>query len=397
MPHFSQRFRQALIERDKQGLYRSRTCLSRQQQAHQQQSSQVSVDQQSLINFSSNDYLGLAQSPELINAWQQGLSLYGAGSGASPLVTGFHSPHAKLEAQLSEWLGYDRALLFSSGFSANQALLFTLLHKQDVVFQDKLNHASLMEAGMLSPALMKRFAHNDVEALNTLLKKNKVGSEQANMVITEGVFSMDGDCSPLSKLRQTCDTHHAWLVVDDAHGCGVLGEEGKGSCAAANIKADILVITFGKAFGLQGAAILCDNDTAEYLIQFARHFIYSTAMPPAQAHALSKACELIQQQAWRREKLHDLSELLSDKLDPAIPLQQTSTPIKPIVIGESERTVAISEQLKQRGLWVGAIRPPTVPKNTARLRVTLTANHKEQDIRLLAASLNEVINEQYNG
>ncbi|MGD6738343.1 8-amino-7-oxononanoate synthase [Photobacterium leiognathi subsp. mandapamensis] len=397
MPHFSQRFRQALIERDKQGLYRSRTCLSRQQQAHQQQSSQVSVDQQSLINFSSNDYLGLAQSPELINAWQQGLSLYGAGSGASPLVTGFHSPHAKLEAQLSEWLGYDRALLFSSGFSANQALLFTLLHKQDVVFQDKLNHASLMEAGMLSPASMKRFAHNDVEALNTLLKKNTVGSEQANMVITEGVFSMDGDCSPLSKLRKTCDTHHAWLVVDDAHGCGVLGEEGKGSCAAAGIKADILVITFGKAFGLQGAAILCNNDTAEYLIQFARHFIYSTAMPPAQAHALSKACELIQQQAWRREKLHDLSELLSARLDPAIPLQQTSTPIKPIVIGESERTVAISEQLKQRGLWVGAIRPPTVPKTTARLRVTLTASHKEQDIRLLAASLNEVINEQYNG
>ncbi len=250
---------------------------------------------------------------------------------------------------------------------------------------------------MLSPALMKRFAHNDVEALDALLKKNTVGSEQANMVITEGVFSMDGDCSPLSKLRQTCDTHHAWLVVDDAHGCGVLGEEGKGSCAAAGIKADILVITFGKAFGLQGAAILCNNDTAEYLIQFARHFIYSTAMPPAQAHALSKACELIQQQAWRREKLHDLSELLNDKLDPAIPLQQTSTPIKPIVIGESERTVAISEQLKQRGLWVGAIRPPTVPKNTARLRVTLTATHKEQDIRLLAASLNEVINEQYNG
>ncbi|PSW57757.1 8-amino-7-oxononanoate synthase [Photobacterium leiognathi] len=397
MPHFSQRFRQALIERDKQGLYRSRTCLSRQQQAHQQQAAQVSVDQQSLINFSSNDYLGLAQSPELINAWQQGLSLYGAGSGASPLVTGFHSPHAKLEAQLSEWLGYDRALLFSSGFSANQALLFTLLQKQDMVFQDKLNHASLIEAGMLSPALMKRFAHNDVEALNTLLKKNTVGSEQANMVITEGVFSMDGDCSPLSKLRQACDTHHAWLVVDDAHGCGVLGEEGKGSCAAAGIKADILVITFGKAFGLQGAAILCDNDTAEYLIQFARHFIYSTAMPPAQAHALSKACELIQQQEWRREKLHDLSELLSDKLDPAIPLQQTSTPIKPIVIGESERTVVISEQLKQRGLWVGAIRPPTVPKNTARLRVTLTATHNEQDIRLLAASLNEVINEQYNG
>lgn len=171
MPHFNQRFRQALIERDKQGLYRSRTCLSRQQLAHQQQAAQVSVNQQSLINFSSNDYLGLAQSPELINAWQQGLSLYGAGSGASPLVTGFHSPHAKLEAQLSEWLGYDRALLFSSGFSANQALLFTLLQKQDVVFQDKLNHASLMEAGMLSPALMKRFAHNDVEALNTLLKK----------------------------------------------------------------------------------------------------------------------------------------------------------------------------------------------------------------------------------
>lgn len=394
MPLFSQRFRHALAERDKQRLYRSRTCLSRKQG---NDSGHITADQQSFVNFSSNDYLGLAQSPEIIEAWQQGLSLYGAGSGASPLVTGYHSPHANLEAQLSEWLGYDRALLFSSGFSANQALLFTLLQKHDSVYQDKLNHASLMEAGMLSPAMMKRFPHNDIDALDRLLDKQILEPKQARMVITEGVFSMDGDCSPLKALRHVCDKQKSWLVVDDAHGCGVLGDEGKGSCAASGIKADILLITFGKAFGLQGAAILCDNDTAEYLIQFARHFIYSTAMPPAQAYALSKACEVIQQQPWRREKLTALSDLFTQQLDSAIPLQHTITPIKPIVIGSSEQTIAISGQLKQRGLWVGAIRPPTVPQNTARLRVTLTATHNDKDIRLLAASLNEVINEQYNG
>jgi len=387
MPRFKHRIAQALSERKAQGLYRQRTRLDRRQQM-------IECHGESLVNFSSNDYLGLAQAPELIKAWQQGLSLYGTGSGASPLVTGFHSAHHELEVQLADWLGYDRALLFSSGFSANQALLFTLLEKDDVLIQDKLNHASLMEAGLLSPATMRRFPHNDTTALyRSLLRCHQQHPEAASMVVTEGVFSMDGDLSPLAEMKSLCARYNSWLVVDDAHGCGVLGEQGRGSCDQAGIKADILVVTFGKAFGLQGAAVLCSEETADYLVQFARHFIYSTAMPPAQAYALSKACNLIQQGGWRREKLQELSELLAERVEPEVELVATTTPIKPLIIGNSDKAVSASLALKERGIWVSAIRPPTVPTNSARLRITLTAAHSRSDIEKLAIGINEVIHD----
>ncbi|SMY32554.1 8-amino-7-oxononanoate synthase [Photobacterium andalusiense] len=376
MPLFNQRHQQALIDRQQQGLYRQLQC-------------QEAISK--TVNFASNDYLGLSQEPAIIAAWQQGLVKYGAGSGASPLVSGFQAPHADLEQQLTEWLGYQRALLFNSGFSANQAVLFTLLQAQDHLFQDKLNHASLIEAGMLSPAKMTRFAHNDMSALQRQLSKIKPIANTASLVVTEGVFSMDGDCAPLASLRKMTMQHNSWLMVDDAHGCGVLGEDGQGSCHLAGIKADILIITFGKAFGIQGAAVLCSDETAEYLIQFARHYIYSTAMPPAQAVALSCACSLIQTQAWRREKLQALSDSLEHQLDKCIGLIATTTPIKPIIIGDSGQTMAIAAQLQQRGIKVGAIRPPTVAPNSARLRITLTANHNDADIRQLATALNEVV------
>ncbi|OAN18175.1 8-amino-7-oxononanoate synthase [Photobacterium jeanii] len=387
MPRFNTRIAQALSEREQQGLYRQRVCLTRNAQ-------QVSEASHTWLNFSSNDYLGLAQEPSLLQAWQQGLTLYGAGSGASPLVTGFHSPHAKLEQQLAEWLGYDRALLFNSGFSANQAVLFTLLAKNDWLLQDKLNHASLMEAGMLSPATMKRFKHNDVAHLSRLLSsaaQSDAQSDLAKLVVTEGVFSMDGDLAPLAEMAAVSQQHDAWLMVDDAHGCGVLGEAGRGSCDLAEIKADILIVTFGKAFGLQGAAVLCSEDVAEYLIQFARHFVYSTAMPPAQAYALVHACERIQQDQWRRDKLVELSDAFALALDPAIGFQNTPTPIKPLLLGDSNKAVKISQALKEQGLWVSAIRPPTVPVNSARLRITFTANHQLDDVKRLATAINEVM------
>lgn len=384
MPHFKQRISSALNERKSQGLYRQRTPLSRRQQM-------VDCQGGAFVNFSSNDYLGLAQDPALVEAWQQGLSQYGTGSGASPLVTGYHSVHHELEAKLADWLGYDRALLFSSGFSANQAVLFTLLEKGDLLIQDKLNHASLMEAGMLSPATMRRFAHNDTAALQRILLRTQQQPEMGSLVVTEGVFSMDGDLSPLAEIKPLCTEHNSWLVVDDAHGCGILGEEGKGSCDHAGIKADILIVTFGKAFGLQGAAVLCSEETAEYMVQFARHFVYSTAMPPAQAYALSKACTLIRQGQWRRDKLLELSELLSERVDAAVDLHNTPTPIKPLMIGDSEKAVAVFRALKERGIWVSAIRPPTVPVNSARLRITLTAAHSRADIEKLATGINEVI------
>jgi 8-amino-7-oxononanoate synthase len=387
MPRFKHRITQALSDRKAQGLYRQRTRLDRRQQM-------IDCQGESLVNFSSNDYLGLAQEPALIAAWQQGLSLYGTGSGASPLVTGYHSAHHELEAQLADWLGYDRALLFNSGFSANQALLFTLLEKEDVLIQDKLNHASLMEAGILSPATMRRFTHNDMTSLErTLLRSNQQSPESARMVVTEGVFSMDGDLSPLADIKRLCVNHHSWLVVDDAHGCGVLGEQGSGSCDHAGIKADVLIVTFGKAFGLQGAAVLCDEETAEYLVQFARHFIYSTAMPPAQAFALSKACSLIRADQWRRDKLQDLGDRLAERVASDVDLVATQTPIKPLIIGDSDKTMAASQALKERGIWVSAIRPPTVPANSARLRITLTAAHSRADIDKLATAINEVIHD----
>ncbi|WP_299018144.1 8-amino-7-oxononanoate synthase [uncultured Photobacterium sp.] len=390
---FKHRIEKSLSERKAQGLYRQRTCLSRHQQV-------VDCKGDTFVNFSSNDYLGLAQDPELVKAWQQGLTLFGTGSGASPLVTGFLSAHHELETQLADWLGYERALLFNSGFSANQALLFTLLEKGDVLLQDKLNHASLMEAGMLSPATMRRFSHNDMSALQrTLSHYSELPGNAANqsnnatMVVTEGVFSMDGDLSPLAEMKTLCREHNSWLVVDDAHGCGVLGEQGRGSCNHGKIQADLLVVTFGKAFGLQGAAILCSEETAEYLVQFARHFIYSTAMPPAQAYALSKSCQMIRQDQWRRDKLLELSELLSDRVDSDIDLISTPTSIKPLIIGDSDKAIAASDELKQRGIWVSAIRPPTVPANTARLRITLTAAHSRADIEKLATAINEVIHD----
>ncbi|WP_373689539.1 8-amino-7-oxononanoate synthase [Photobacterium pectinilyticum] len=386
MHRFNQRITSALEERQAQGLYRKLNCLGRGQ------AMSVQHEGQSLLNFSSNDYLGLAQDPELVRAWQDGLSRFGAGSGASPLVTGFHSPHQNLQAQLSEWLGYEHALLFSSGFSANQALLFALLQEGDHLLQDKLTHASLIEAGMLSPATMRRFAHNDPSSLSRLV--SRLGEHAPKLVVTEGVFSMDGDLSPLSDIASVCQQSQSMLVVDDAHGCGVLGESGRGSCDHAGIKPDILVVTFGKAFGLQGAAILCSQTMAEYLVQFARHFVYSTAIPPAQAHALSKACDIIQRDEWRRERLTALGETLSEHLSPDVEMLETQTPIKPLMVGSSERAVNVAEKLRQRGLWVSAIRPPTVPASAARLRVTLTAAHQDADIRLLAQAINEVWHEE---
>ncbi|GEM77141.1 8-amino-7-oxononanoate synthase [Vibrio sagamiensis NBRC 104589] len=338
------------------------------------------------INFSSNDYLGLANEQSLVQAWQQGLSVYGCGSGSSPMVTGFSTAHSNLEASLTEWFGYERAVLFGSGFSANQALLFTLLDKSDVVIQDRLNHASLIEAGMLSPAKMLRFRHNDVSHLKKLM------SEESNqLIVTEGVFSMDGDQAPLEKITQAVSEKQAWLAVDDAHGVGVLGKTGAGSCEDLGLKPEILVVTFGKAFGLAGAAILCDQPTGDFLTQFARHHVYSTAIPPAQAYALTHAVSFIQNQNWRREKLLELSHYYRDLLQDTDGYIETNTPIKPFMIGCSEKAVTVAEKCRKNGVWVTAIRPPTVPQGKSRLRITLTANHTKKQLKALSMVLKQAL------
>ncbi|WP_061039401.1 8-amino-7-oxononanoate synthase [Vibrio coralliirubri] len=380
MPLFKSRIKRALAHRREQGLTRQLKVLENSN------GPLLTSEGSSFINFSSNDYLGLASDPELVEAWQAGLSQYGVGSAASPLVTGFSPAHRNLEAQLCEWLGFERAILFSSGFSANQALLFSLLEKDDSLLQDKLNHASLMEAGMLCPATMKRFKHNDTQHLESLLDRSR-----QSLVVTEGVFSMDGDQAPLEHISSLTNQYDSWLVVDDAHGIGVLGDKGAGSCSAAQITPDILVVTFGKAFGLSGAAVLCSSEVGDYLTQFARHHVYSTAMPPSQAVALSRACQMIQNQEWRREKLAELGSLYAEQMSGLKGFVDTQTPIKPFLIGEAQSALSIAEELKQNQVWVTAIRPPTVPAGTARLRITLTAKHSQKQILQLTRSLHQAI------
>lgn len=380
MPAFKSRIESALADRKAQGLNRSMSVVFSGNQ------SILEYEGRRYINFSSNDYLGLANDQALVRAWQQGLSVYGSGSGASPMVTGFSAAHSNLEAALTEWLGYERAILFGSGFSANQALLFTLLEKSDVLIQDRLNHASLMEAGMLSPAKMKRFKHNDIAHLNSLLS-----SEDNHLVVTEGVFSMDGDCAPLADIAEVTRSYDAWFAVDDAHGIGVLGEFGGGSCELATVKPELLIVTFGKAFGMSGAAILCDHATGDFLTQFARHHVYSTAIPPAQAYALTHAVSMIQEQSWRREKLTELNEVYRDGLQDLDGFVETQTSIKPFMIGESELALQVASACRQNGIWVTAIRPPTVLKGTSRLRITLTANHTNEQVKTLSMALKQAL------
>lgn len=373
MPAFSQRIAASLIHRRQQGLARQLTPIV------QGNTTDLHHQGSDYVNFSSNDYLGLASDKNLSKAWQTGIDRYGNGSGASPMVTGFSYAHRDLEDKLCQWLGYSRAVLYSSGFAANQAMLFGLLEKNDLLLQDRLNHASLIEAGMLSPATMKRFRHNDAQHLAHLLSDN-------TLVVTEGVFSMDGDTAPLIDIAQAIEGK-GWLAVDDAHGIGVLGRQGRGSCDAAGVKPQLLVVTFGKAFGLSGAAIMCDQETGDYLSQFARHHVYSTAMPPSQAHAVAAAIEMIASQQWRRDKLDELYYCYDKALGGLQGYVHTQTPIKPFIVGQSDQTVSLANSLKDAGLWLTAIRPPTVPQGQARLRITLTANHTPQQIAKLATAL----------
>ncbi|HDL7644392.1 TPA: 8-amino-7-oxononanoate synthase [Yersinia enterocolitica] len=343
---------------------------------------------QQYLNFSSNDYLGLSQDTAVIAAWQQGAQCYGVGSGGSGHVTGYSLPHAQLEQQLADWLGYPRALLFISGFAANQAVLTALTAADDRILADKLSHASLLEAATHSPAQLRRFAHNQPDSLQKLLHKPCSGQ---TLVVTEGVFSMDGDSAPLAAIQQHTVAAGGWLLVDDAHGIGVRGAAGRGSCELQGVKPELLVVTFGKAFGLSGAAVLCQEPVAEYLLQYARHLIYSTAMPPAQACALQAALLRIQQGDDLRQRLQQrITQFRCGAA--ALPLQlgASETAIQPLLVGDNQQTVALAEQLRAAGLWVTAIRPPTVPPGSARLRITLSAAHESEDIDRLLEVLHGV-------
>lgn len=340
-------------------------------------------------NFSSNDYLGLSQHPAIIRAWQQGAETWGVGSGGSGHVTGYTTAHQALEEALADWLGYPRALLFISGFAANQALIAALMGKEDRIVADRLSHASLLEAASLSPAQLRRFAHNDAAQLNALLAKSCDGQQ---LVVTEGVFSMDGDCAPLGELHAAARQHNAWMLVDDAHGVGVLGAEGRGSATSQAVKPELLIVTFGKGFGISGAAVLCSESVADYLLQFARHLIYSTSMPPAQAVALLEALKVVRS-AEGEQRRHTLAAHIqrfrAGVRELSWQMTDSQSAIQPLIVGENSRALHLAQQLRERGMWVTAIRPPTVPAGTARLRLTLTAAHHTQDIDDLLEALHD--------
>lgn len=352
----------------------------------------LTFEGKSYLNFSSNDYLGMASHPQVIVSAQAALEKYGVGSAGSSLVTGYSQAQVELEQYLCDWLGVKRCLLFNSGFTANTGLIQTLMaDKHDLLIQDKLNHASLIDAGVNCAAKFVRYRHNDTRHL-----QQKLNAQHNNkLVVTEGVFSMDGDSAPLAEIQTLAHYQQAWLMVDDAHGLGVLGDEGKGTANAFGLAADsvdITMATFGKAVGTMGAFVAGDSDTIEYLIQYCRHYIYSTAMPPAMAVATLTSLQYLAKEQWRRDKLNQLIGYFKSKVaELGLVGNDSQTAIQPIIIGDSAKAVEISNLLKSKGIWLTAIRPPTVPINTSRLRVTLTASHTEADINQLFVVLAQAL------
>ncbi len=347
------------------------------------------LDGRDYLNFCSNDYLGLANDPEVIAAFQKAASEWGVGSGASHLVCGHQRPHQELEEALAAHTGRERALLFSTGYMANLGVISALLGKADAVFEDRLNHASLLDGGLLSGARFRRFAHNDPLALERLLQRSEA---RRKLVVVDGVFSMDGDEAPLAALAEVCEANEAWLMVDDAHGLGVLDERGRGSLFAqgVNARTQILMGTLGKGLGAGGAFVAGSHELIETLIQFARTFIYTTAMPAAVAAATLVSLEKSRQENWRRQKLAELvKRFRAGASEQGYTLMASQTPIQPILIGSDADAMALSAALREKGFLITAIRPPTVPEGEARLRVTLSAAHELADVDALLTALEQ--------
>lgn len=385
----SNRLAPKLLARHAQSLYRSRPIVGL---CH---SNQTTINQQNFINFSSNDYLGLSQSPRIHHSITTTLSSPGTvyGSGASHLVTGHHQAHHLLENELASWLGTERALLFSTGYMANLSVLQTLVEAQDVLLTDKLNHASLIEGAQASPAEVKRYPHNDMQALERRLVEVNKNNQQA-MIVTDGVFSMDGDTADLPSIQKLAKKYQAWLLIDDAHGFGVLGKEGKGCFDYYQLAPDsntLIMGTFGKAFGTFGAFVAGSEVAIESLIQFAKPYIYTTAMPVINAVATRTALNIVIHTPELRNKLErNIHYFKTQAQTVGLPLMPSNTAIQPLLIGTAEKAIEWSNALKDKGLWVTAIRPPTVPNNTARLRITLTADHTTEQIDQLINALDQL-------
>jgi len=379
-----QRLADQLAELERRGLRRSR--LVRQSP----QGPRIVVDGQEVLAFCSNDYLGLASHPRIVAAAIEAASRYGVGEGASHLLTGHSVVHERLEENLAGFMKMPRALLFSTGYQANIGAVTALAGPEDAVFSDALNHASLIDGVRLSRARVVRYPHADLGFLSGALAES---GARTKLVVTDGVFSMDGDIAPLPALLDLCERHDAWLLVDDAHGFGVIGPEGGGSPAHFGLRSPRLVYvgTLGKAAGVAGAFVAGAAEMVETVLQRARTYIYTTAAPAMLAAAVETSLQLIRDGEWRREHLRKLIAALKRELrgSPGA-LTLSDTPIQPLVLGGNSQAVRASAELRERGILVPAIRPPTVPEGTARLRISLSAAHSEQEVLRLAAALHEV-------
>jgi 8-amino-7-oxononanoate synthase len=373
-----------LADLDARGLRRCRRVV-RQADG---EAANIELDGRRCIDFCSNDYLGLSTHPRLIEALAAAARVHGAGARASHLITGHQTEHEALERELAEWTGRERAILFSTGYMANLGLVAALATREDTVYGDGLNHASLIDGGRLSRAVIRVYPHSDAAALDALLMSQSSGRA---LVLTDGVFSMDGDLAPLPELAVLCARHGAFLAVDDAHGLGVIGATGRGSLEHFGLGAreiPALVGTLGKAFGSFGAFVAGSADLIETLVQRARTYIYTTALPAPIAAATRAALAVAQEEPWRRERVLALTQRFRERARAAgLPLADSWTPIQPVMLGGADTAVRASAALLVHGFYVAAIRPPTVPADSSRLRVTLSAAHREADIDSLVDAI----------
>ena len=339
----------------------------------------ITINNNELLNFSSNNYLSLSSDPRIIEAAKEALDLYGAGSGASRLITGTFKPHKELEARIASFKGVHKAILFNSGYHANIGAIPALVGRGDEIFADRLNHASLIDGARLSRAKHKRYPHRDMAALEKLLKE---AGDKRKLIITDALFSMEGTIAPLADIIELSNKYKALLYIDDAHGVGVLGVNGRGTLEELGLRTAENIIemgTFGKAFGTFGAFVAADDQIIDLLAQKARSFIYTTSLPPFIASATIKAIDIVESEPERRVKLKSNVRRLRESLTSVL-LEGSADHIVPIVIGEAGRAAKLSKGLKDSGYFVQAIRPPTVPRGRSMLRITAMSDHTDVDI-----------------
>lgn len=379
------RLRLGLEALDRDHLLRDRRVLD------SPQAGRVTVRGRQVLNFSSNDYLGLANHPSLREAAHAAIDAFGTGAGASALVSGHQRPHEEAERRFAAFVGLPRALLFASGYAANLGVIQALCDRHAEVFADRLNHACLNDGALLSRARLTRYPHLDLDALKARLAASTAA---VRLVATDTVFSMDGDVAPLAGLAAACEAHDAWLLLDDAHGVGVLGPRGRGAlehCAIASPRI-VYMATLGKALGGYGAFVAGAPEVVEWLVQRARTYVFSTALPPATAATAVAAIDLLERDTSRVDRLKALIRRFRERCaDAGVPVFPSQTAIQPVVLGDAARALLAAAALLERGFWVPAIRPPTVPEGTSRLRVSLSAAHEERDVDALAAALGECL------